>query len=105
MILPNKCGHACKHPRSSLERLTEVADIYVQVVIHVQNRNASAKIATPALHIILPVSGSFVFRMHRDFHMIKILNFTAKLTKTQSRERSKMTQKEKMFEFIDQVKY
>ena len=36
-------------------------------------RNTSAKevkVATPVLHIVSPVSGSFVFCMHHDFHEI-----------------------------------
>ena len=79
----------CKQLQSSLERLNEVADICMYVALQVQNRNMSAKeakAATPALHIILPVSRSFVFHMHHDFHVTKNLNFTAKLTRTQSRE-------------------
>ena len=45
---------------ASQEQLTGVADICM--LIHVQNRNTSAKEAK--------VSGSFVFRIHHDFHMI-----------------------------------
>ena len=69
---------ASTYEEASLERLTEVADILC-VLIHVQNRNTSAKEAK--------VSGRFVFRIYASWLSRDLnLNFTAKLTRTQCRE-------------------